>query len=304
MKSINSILIFSLILAIALSGCNFPPTANVDIYVTDESGNSVDGATVNAYLGGVEPAVASVTTNSIGYAKLQLVPGDYTFKSYKGNLNGSAQEQIISGQNTVRITIKNTTADTKVSITFLDESGNLIDVKNTDVNYIGIHCPEGGNTCSSSEGKIESNPHIGTRVSSGDYNYIFISQKFESAKLSVTVRIGDNLDLTVTMKKKTKYFAGEYITGLEGAGQFADQKMSIKIDSVYTNGTTGWYLAAATVYDEKANKVSTLSEVGAPMTLATAFKDSTGNYVIKTPIRVKMVDNSSPGKGFIEIAYE
>ncbi len=107
-----------------LAGCTNIPTngGDVTVYVTDETGKAVEGATVNAYTNynfsgsvgdrwqGITGTItSSVTTNAQGIATLQLLPSKYAFQASKNDYEtNGVEQQITPGQNRVDIRLAKT----------------------------------------------------------------------------------------------------------------------------------------------------------------------------------------------------
>lgn len=120
----------ALMLIIFLSGCNQDPTVQVTVYVQDEQGKPVEGATVNAYtnynLGtGTDSKFTSITgnleastrTDKEGRARMQLLPGNYAFRAQKEGANGVTEKLVIAGSDAVSITMKAESASpTSISV--------------------------------------------------------------------------------------------------------------------------------------------------------------------------------------------
>ncbi len=238
----NILLVVLIGFAILLAGCgSIPQGGNVTVYVTDDQGNPVDGASVNAYTNyyfnsqfgdkwqSLSGSIASsVTTNAKGIATLQLLPSKYAFQVYKDNANGTIEQEIITGQNTVNITIKKPTVTTSFKITINDETGKIIE---PPINYDGKVCitnKAGEEECSKlGIGNFTQNPYSTSTTSFAHKEIIYtlrlFKDRYEDAPLEFTLREGDNLDLTAVMQRK-------------GAGLL---KNSLWVRTIAVGSTTG-----------------------------------------------------------------
>lgn len=215
--------VLGLLAVLFLSGCTQDPTVSVDVYVSDESGKRVEGASVNAYsnyeLGtGTENRwlnlngrlEASAKTNKEGNVKLQVLPGQYAFTASKDEKTGGEEKLIITGQNSVYITIsKAKPKEARLTISILDENNKEFDVKAKTVTVNEFIClaPNYGNCGFSASYTAKTNP-LETTLSEDklnqQYSLTFQADSYEEARLEFTPRQGDNLSFTVTMKRKPK----------------------------------------------------------------------------------------------------
>ncbi len=205
-----------------LAGCAQDNTVQVNVYANDESGRPVDGAYVSAYssynLGsGASNKWTSVngtltstaTTKNGGSATFQIIPGQYAFTaSTNDGANGGAEKLIIQKNDYVYITIRKPQPTTgKFSITVVDEAGNDFFGDNTNntkfVNWsVCWTTNEGGSGCYADESF--GNPIAKDNVAPKDYVGTFKSEGYEDATLNFTLKPGDDLSFTVTLKKKLK----------------------------------------------------------------------------------------------------
>ena len=213
----NLILISLFAVALLLAGCSGGPqgfNGDVSIYVTDEAGNPVEGASVYAYSNynfsnfaidrwnSINGSIsANVRTDSKGYANVQLIPGNYAFSANKDNMTGGTEAGIKNGPNTVNITVKVPTYTSSLKITVVDEAGNLIAAP---IPFSGKMCQNGVCQDTPAGAQLSPNPYstsgTGPAFDPVTYSLIFSKNGYEDGALNFVWSPGANLDLTVEMR--------------------------------------------------------------------------------------------------------
>ncbi len=324
MKSINGVLALFLLLAIALGGCTIPTGADVGIYVTDESGNPVDGATVNAYTtyafsnsagekwqsitGTIQ---ATVTTNADGYANILLPAGNYAFSAYKDNAYGGVEQQIVNGQNTVRITVKVELGSGTLAVNFINEDGSPFNVEINTLRYNMQACLYSNCSFSYREQIGENPTTISLYAPSFANSFVFYSEGFVPNRgATYTVNPGETVTDTITLapqqnNARETHLEGDIIQDLFGAGEFDGSLVNVEFGAVTNVGaTTPAYVVDVSLYDDGARLISART-AGEGENLANLFFDgpvTEGQLALKTGILIDKIGvGQNSGVPYIEV---
>lgn len=88
---------------------------------------------------------------------------------------------------------------------------------------------------------------------------------------------------------KATYYEGEIITGLEGAGAYANQKVNIEITDIFQTSEYSTYSADFALKDVNGNILATASALGAGSSLNNYFTDENGNAALATSLDLSSV---------------
>jgi len=211
-------------------------------------------------------------TNRIAYNDFEaLSPETPGMKEgeIKHNLQGAG---MYLGQ-TVSVRLDTVWSDSAAVFALLDSQGNEIDSITTvevGANLNGLFADQEGSYALTNDVKIEK-IHFNENTGEGTVEVIFSE-----------ANIYDTL-----------YGPGDIIDGLTGAGEYAGQKIKLRIDNVWSTDS-----AAFSLLDASGNEIDNFTTTQEGVALEEHFEDSQNEYALATKVNVlSVIFNSATGDG-------
>ncbi|MBI4210119.1 MAG: hypothetical protein HY544_01255 [Candidatus Diapherotrites archaeon] len=330
-------------LALVLSGCGGlgqDPTARVDVSVYDSDGNPIQGAAVKAYsnyrLGtgandkwlNIEGTItATDTTDTRGNGDVQIAPLlIYAITASKdGYETNGVEKQIITGNNSISITLRKSTDSQPDIKAFLGEitkmSVDSIAINKSDNRgYVVFAVPQekSGNSFDTYTyyedetitGLTYNNQLLGKTLyvkniiatsPTPNYGVVLEVRDTQGVKTGTVIAYsGSNLGnvlLNTQITGKAIYNEGDTITGLTGAGMYDGEAMKMIFTGTWVATPTSNYQATLELRDSQGNIVAAIT-AGEGANLA---NPSYGDKYLKTNFQINVVGIShKTNKGYME----